>query len=69
MTYWPVRRILPPVSFTSPGPRPPMPNASTGGLPDMALKNENGAAFTVPSVSCVVTHAIGRGPMVEVSSL
>ena len=61
--------MLPPVSFTSPGPRPPMPIATTGGLPDTALKNENGAAFTEPSMSCVVTQAIGRGTTVETSSL
>ncbi len=68
-TNSPVRRILPPVSFTSPGPRPPMPIATTGGLPDTALKKENGAAFTEPSMSCVVTQAIGRGTTVETSSL
>jgi len=32
-------------------------------------KKLNGAAFTVPSTSCVVTQAIGRGPIVDVSSL
>ena len=68
-TNSPVRRILPPVSFTSPGARPPMPIATTGGLPDIALKKENGAAFTEPSTSCVVTQAIGRGPIVATSSL
>ena len=46
-----------------------MPNATTGGSPDMALKNENGAALTLPSTSWVVTQAIGRGPMVATSSL
>jgi hypothetical protein len=35
----------------------------------MALKKEKGAALIVPSTSWVVTQAIGRGPMVEVSSL
>ena len=46
-----------------------MPMATTGGLPDTALKKENGAAFTEPSMSCVVTQAIGRGTTVETSSL
>ena len=68
-TNSPVRRMLPPVSLTSPGPRPPMPKATTGGLPDIALKKENGAQFTVPSTSWVVTQATGRGPMVATRSL
>ena len=46
-----------------------MPKATTGGLPDIALKKENGAAFSVPSTSCVVTQAIGRGPIVATSNL
>src|SRR5690349_2344330 len=46
-----------------------MPIATTGGSPGTALKKENGAAFSVPSVSCVVTQAIGRRPMVATRSL
>ena len=68
-TNSPVRRILPPVSLASPGARPPMPKHTTGGSPETQLKNENGAAFTEPSRSCVVTQAIGRGTMVEIRSL
>ena len=60
-TNWPVRRMLPPVSLKSPGPRPPMPNAMTGGLPDIALKNENGARLTTPDAFTVEIQPIGRG--------
>ena len=46
-----------------------MPMQMIGGLPETALKNENGAAFTLPSRSRVDTQAIGLGATVETSSL
>ena len=68
-TNCPVSRILFPVSFASPGLRPPIPMITSGGSPEIALKNENGAALVTPLASCVTTQATGRGPTVDTSSL
>ena len=46
-----------------------MPSTTTGGVPAMRLKNENGAALTRPAVSTVVTQAIGRGTISDDSRL
>ncbi|HCE9338585.1 TPA: hypothetical protein NH062_006783 [Pseudomonas aeruginosa] len=45
--------------------RVPMQAHSKGGLPEITLKKENGAAFTLPSASCEVIQAMGRGRTVE----
>lgn len=43
----------------------PMQTQSSGGLPEITLKKEKGAALTLPSESVDVIHAIGRGSTVE----
>jgi hypothetical protein len=40
-----------------------------GGVWPIALKKLKGAAFTTPLVPKLLTQAMGRGVMVEVSSL
>jgi hypothetical protein len=57
------------VSFGSPGFLLPMPIPTVAGSEPKTLKKENGARFTAPRASLVVTHAIGRGSMVASSSL
>lgn len=62
-TNSPVRRQLRAVSFGVPSSRFPGQNISIGGSSPIMLKNEKGAALTLPFSCKVVTQAIGRGVM------
>src|SRR5262249_3010331 len=64
-----VSRMFARVSFGSAGPLLPMPIPTVAGSLPNTLKKENGAAFTAPRASWVVTQAIGRGSTVASSSL
>lgn len=72
-TMWttnsPLLRILAAVSLGMPGERSPGARATMGGSEPKTLKNENGAALTVPFAETVVTRAIGRGVTTVVRSL
>ena len=55
------------VSFGLSSLRVPIPSATTAGSDPKTLKKLKGAAFTRPSASMVVTHAMGRGTTMWVS--
>lgn len=67
-TNCPVSRMLRAVSLGPPA-RPPIPRHTTGGSSENRLKKEKGAALRRPCALSVTTQAIGRGRMVEASSL
>ena len=60
-TNSPVASTLSSVSFFDPSRRLVGEKTTTGGLAPKALKKLNGARFTRPAASTVVTQAIGRG--------
>jgi hypothetical protein len=57
----PMSRICADVSFGEPSGRDCNPRTMSGGASANTLKNENGAALTMPPGPSVVTSAIGRG--------
>ena len=61
--------MLAPLSFGRSRLTPPMPMQTSGGSSENALKNEYGAALSRPCAFSDTTQAIGRGTMVDASSL